>query len=98
MKKKNLKTIEDISIDYFGLDEENMIVFKDPASGQVDLTITGPSETIKEISSDDFKLSINVDGLTLGEHELNIEISGPEGIEWQLEKTSVLVTIAENES
>jgi YbbR domain-containing protein len=99
VEKEESSTIKDIPIGFFGLnDNEKVIIFNNPENEQVDLTITGPTETLQKIGSDDFELSINVEGLPVGEHELDIEVSGPDGVEWQLEQTKVQVTIADKES
>ena len=89
------RTLEGIPIQIIGLKEGNTVEIKDPENGEVDLTISGISETIESLNSTNFTLTVDITNLTPGEHELEIKVDGPEDVEWELSQRTVVVLIAE---
>lgn len=89
------RTLEGIPIQIIGLKEGYTVEIKDPENGEVDLTISGISETIESLNSTNFTLTVDITNLTPGEHELEIKVDGPEDVEWELSQRTVVVLIAE---
>lgn len=96
VEKVDVRTFENIPIGYIGLDEEKYtLTFLEPGNGQVDLTVTGREGILRSVSKSDFDLSINVADLDVGEHELEINVDGPDNVSWKLDRNSVIVAIDE---
>ncbi|WAA09382.1 YbbR-like domain-containing protein [Fervidibacillus albus] len=93
--KEVAKELDGIPINVNGLDENLESEFISPSDGQVVLTITGPSETIDLLTEDDFDVYIDVDGLDLGEHEVNINVNAPDDTNWELNVDTVQIRITE---
>lgn len=91
------RTLEGIPIQIVGLVEGYTVEIKDPENGEVNLTVSGVSETIEALNITDFTLTIEITDLLPGEHELEIIVEGPEGVEWELSQRSVVVLIEEVE-
>ena len=89
------RTLEGIPIQIIGLKEGYTVEIKDPENGEVDLTISGISETIESLNSTNFTLTVDITNLTPGEHEVEIKVDGPEDVEWELSQRTVVVLIAE---
>lgn len=89
------RTLEGIPIQIIGLKEGYTVEIKDPENGEVDLTISGISETIESLNSTNFTLTVDITNLTPGEHEVEINVDGPEDVEWELSQRTVVVLIEE---
>ncbi len=89
------RTLEGIPIQIIGLKEGYTVEIKDPENGEVDLTISGISETIESLNSTNFTLTVDITNLTPGEHEVEIKVDGPEDVEWELSQRTVVVLIEE---
>ncbi|WP_409252568.1 YbbR-like domain-containing protein [Bacillus sp. SCS-153A] len=95
IKEAEKKTVMGNAITLEGAEEDMEYEFLNPASGAVDITVSGFKEDLNGVDSDSFSLVANVSGLTPGEHEIEIEVEGPENIEWELTKNKVTIQIQE---
>lgn len=89
--------IEDISIDVENLGVGQDIQFLSPADATNRMTIKGPEEKLREIDHEDFQLSIDVENLPEGEHEIPVTIEGPEddedvSVEMDMEEVTINIT------
>lgn len=89
------KTLSKIPIRFNGLPENFSAVFRDPASGSLDLTVTGTESKLADINESDFQLSVNVAELTEGEHKIQLDVTGPENITWTAATNTITVAITE---
>lgn len=87
------ETVNDVEIKIENLDENFNMSFIDPVSGAIDIKISGFQSELEGITSSDFQLMIDLDGLQDGEHELIIEAEGPDALILLLEQTRVIVDI-----
>jgi YbbR domain-containing protein len=95
VEKMNSRTFENIPIGYIGLNDNYALSFLDPENGQVDLTVMGQEKALQNLKKDDFDVTINVEGLDIGEHDLDINVTGPENVSWELKQNKVKVAINE---
>ena len=80
------KRISGIPIEITGVNEQNTIDFLSPENGQVDIIVRGPLAAIENLKTANFQAVAEAKGLPPGEHELEILLDGPEGIDWELEQ------------
>lgn len=92
IKLEQTKEIQDMSIDVVN-GQASELIFKDPTESNLTFSIQGAEEKIKDLTNDDFDISIDVGGLAEGEHTLPLEIKGPDGIEitTELEEVTILI-------
>lgn len=89
------KTFSNIPININGLSEGFNLSFQDPPSGKTSLTVTGTNEEIEKIMDSNFQLSIDAASLTEGEQEVQIQVSGPEKIDWNLTNKTARIIVQE---
>lgn len=91
------KTFSDIPIQLNGLSENYLVTFREPSNGSANITVTGEEEVLVAITESDFKLAIDVADLTEGEHELQINVNGPENVSSIVDIDTVAIVITEKE-
>ncbi|WP_071396675.1 CdaR family protein [Bacillus tuaregi] len=91
------KTLAKLPIRFIGLPENYHAVFRDPASGSLDLTITGKESVLTGINESDFQLSVNVAELSVGEHKVKLDVKGPENVTWTSDINTITVAISEKQ-
>ncbi|SET81719.1 YbbR domain-containing protein [Oceanobacillus limi] len=89
------RSIEAISIETDNLGDGQAVSFLDPESQDTSITITGNEQDVRELSAEDFRVSVDLAGLSEGEHRVPITIDGPEGITIESEIEEVLIEIVE---
>lgn len=97
VEKEETKEMTGIPISYNGLDNLYRLDFVEPNNGQASITVTGPTEKIKNLSKKDFKLSIDVTNLKEGIHKVNITVEAPEEVKWKLNQKQVTISISKIE-
>lgn len=98
VQKEEQKTISNIPINPLGLGVPYNIVFEDPVNGKISLLASGPSDALKQLTSTDFNLYINVANLSEGDHEVPILANGPNHLGWKLEKETAKISIQNKEA
>jgi YbbR domain-containing protein len=88
------KSFTNKSIKAVGLSEGKELEVIDPESGTLDVKIYGAPNVMKNINSSDIELYINLSDLSDGEHEVNVEVNGPQNITWLLQQEKVKVKIS----
>jgi YbbR domain-containing protein len=96
--KESEKTVSNIPIEIEGMDEGYEIDFLNPANGQTDLTVSGPSDIVSPLAAGNFKILIDVSGLGEGEHEVDMKVTAPDNITWKLAKEKANITVAKKEA
>jgi YbbR domain-containing protein len=92
--KQEEKSFTNMTIKPVGLSEGKDLEFMDQDSGTIDVKIYGAPRVIKDIKSEDIELYINLADLSDGEHEVAVEVNGPQNITWSLQKEKVKVKIS----
>jgi len=94
--KQQEKSFENIPIKTIGLSETQTITFLDPKSEKLNVQIKGTEEVLKNIKEDDIELYINVADLGEGVHNVEVQVNGPQNIDWTLSKEEITVQISSN--
>ncbi|MFC3041750.1 YbbR-like domain-containing protein [Virgibacillus xinjiangensis] len=90
------ETIEDVSLQTEGLEEGHDLQFIDPGSGQMDLLISGSQPEISQLDITDFLLTIDLSGMSVGEHLVPVVIEGPDSDGYDVTGEYEEVTVAIN--
>ncbi|TLS34924.1 CdaR family protein [Pseudalkalibacillus caeni] len=80
--KEQEVTFTDIPVKVTGLSDGLMAEFLDPKSGELDITLKGASTVLDKLKKPDIEAYVDVSELSEGEHELAVEINGPQHIQW----------------
>ena len=91
-------TVEDVPVEIKSQDGQD-VSFKDPANPAMNVTVVGSDKDISEFTADDFKLSIDVEDLGEGEHQVPVSIKGPKDVvsSVELEEVTIEITIVDTE-
>ncbi|MFD1850088.1 YbbR-like domain-containing protein [Oceanobacillus bengalensis] len=71
-------TFEGLPIEVDGIQDGQAVTFLEPEDEGMDITAVGNEIEIRELTNEDFRISINVEGLDPGEYMLPVEIEGPD--------------------
>jgi YbbR domain-containing protein len=91
--KQDEITVSGIPLNITGLSEQYEAVVTDPGNQLINLQVTGQSAKVAGISQDDFKIFIDLSGLTEGTHDVDIHVEGPSEVRWKPDKSSAKITI-----
>ena len=94
--KQEEVTVSGIPLNIQGLSEQYEAVVTDPGDRLIELLVTGQSGKVAGLSPDDFKIFIDLSGLTAGDHDVSIHVEGPSDLNWKLDKTSAEISITED--
>jgi YbbR domain-containing protein len=94
IEKQEEKSFTNQEIKAVGLSEGKQVVMTNPESGTLDVKIIGAPSVIKDIKSADIELYLNLADLSDGEHEVTVEVNGPQNITWSLQQEKVKVKIS----
>jgi len=89
------KTVDDIPIEIENAADGQDVTFIDPEEGQMSVTVVGDPSDIDELTKEDIQIMVDVDGLEVGEHELDVTVEGPEGIDIESETNQIKLEIIE---
>ncbi|NKE07932.1 CdaR family protein [Mesobacillus selenatarsenatis] len=96
--KASERSISNVPIEIDGKDDGYEVDFLDPANGQANLTISGPSDIVSALSSDDFRILIDVSELDEGNHEVDLIVTAPQNITWKLAKEKASISVAKKDA
>jgi YbbR domain-containing protein len=96
--KASERSISNVPIEIDGVGEGYEVDFLDPANGQTNLTVSGPSDIVSALSSDDFKILIDVSELDEGNHEVDMKVTAPQNITWKLAKGKASISVAKKDA
>lgn len=99
VKKEEEVTISKLPIKSKGLAEKYQLTFLDPSNGHTSLTVFGPSDIVKNLRVNDFELTVDASNLGEGEHEVKVNVSGPnnDNVSWKIIQETVRVNIVEKD-
>lgn len=96
VKSEEEASISGIPINIKGLSEQYEAVINDPTNPFVTLLVMGPSTTVTGLGPNNFNAFIDLTGLTEGNHSVPIQVDGPQGVNWQSDKSSAKITITKD--
>lgn len=94
VEKAEKKVFDDQRIKIVGLGEGRTLQFLDPISKVLPVQILGASSIVDSIKASDIELYVNVTDLGDGEHDVKVEVNGPQNITSILPKDEVKVKIS----
>ncbi|MDZ5474163.1 CdaR family protein [Bacillus sp. 31A1R] len=97
VNKEEDVTLSNLPIRTEGLSDKYEITFKDPKNAAVNLLISGSSKIVRQVKPTDFILNIDLSDIGEGEHDVKINVNGPDNINWKLAKETAKITITEKE-
>ncbi|MDV2581892.1 CdaR family protein [Alkalibacillus haloalkaliphilus] len=86
-------TLDDVEIEVDNLEDNQEITFIDPEEALIDVNVIGTQDDLDDLSSDDIRVWIDVDGQVEGEFYADLQLDGPEGIRLSTEEERVRVRI-----
>ncbi|WP_404406835.1 YbbR-like domain-containing protein [Jeotgalibacillus malaysiensis] len=87
-------TLSALPVEMRNIGDELQTTFLSPASGELNLRVTGEPETLEELSKDDVSLFVDAEGLEEGEHEMEVQIEGPSNVTYILSQSSITFSLA----
>ncbi|MDF0728656.1 CdaR family protein [Cytobacillus sp. S13-E01] len=95
IEQEERKTFTNLPIQTFGLGERLELEFFDPEDGTLDIEVVGAPSLLNDIDPSDIELYINLTDLGQGEHDVRIEVNGPQNISWVLPQVEAKVNITD---
>lgn len=80
-EKETTKTIDDIPITVENGDNNQEVSFLEPANEVISLTVIGSDKDVDDLTADDFRASIDIEGLEEGEHTVPVTVEPPDNVE-----------------
>lgn len=96
--KEEEKKLKNVSIKTVGLSDSQDLEFLDPKTGKLDITAKGSDAAISKLQPSDIELYLNAADLSDGDHNVKLEVNGPQNITWSLPQKSVKVRISSKTS
>ncbi|QPA31103.1 CdaR family protein [Thermaerobacillus caldiproteolyticus] len=95
VQEEQTKTFKALPIHVLGLSDQYTVEFLEPEEQNMDVQLSGAPSILNSIQADDLELYINVNELGVGEHEVPVEVNGPQNITWNLPKNKVKIKISQ---
>lgn len=96
--KEEERVFENLPVRIRGLGEGKILQFTDPESRELDLSVTAAPNVLEKMNPSELELFINVNDLSDGEHDVKVEVNGPQDIKWSLPEDQVNVKISSKQS
>ncbi|MDP1421774.1 CdaR family protein [Peribacillus simplex] len=88
------KTFNNIQIVPVGIqDDQDAELESDVTS----ITLLGEADDLKKITKDDINLTVDVSNLDEGTHDVDLAVTVPEGVDWELDSKTISVTITQKD-
>jgi YbbR domain-containing protein len=91
------RTITGLFLKEEGISSDYELEYRDPSNGMVDLIVSGPSSKLKNLTADDFNLYIDLSDLTVGLHDVEIQVEGPADLRWILSQPVARISLTKKE-
>ncbi|MBT2647703.1 YbbR-like domain-containing protein [Bacillus sp. ISL-34] len=88
------KTFNNIQIVPVGIQDDQEAELE---SDVTSITLLGEADDLKKITKDDINLTVDVSNLDEGTHDVDLAVSVPEGVEWELDSKTISVTITQKD-
>lgn len=89
------KTINNLLIQPVGLNDDMELEFVSPRQGRSNITLSGDPDELRKVTASDIRLSINVERLKEGRHEVAIQVNAPNKVKWVLPARNATVSITQ---
>jgi YbbR domain-containing protein len=97
VQEEQKRNFSQLPVSILGLGDEYLLQFLNPETGKLDIAAYGASSILNSIKADDIDLYVNVSELGIGEHEVAVEVNGPQNITWDLPQDKVKIKITKKE-
>lgn len=97
-KKLEETTLNDVPIANKGLAEDLDLELITPSSGVVSIKVTGDKEELEKAIDSGVHVFLPLDGLSVGEHEIEPIIEGPDILQYELSVEKVKIRLTEKEN
>lgn len=88
-------TLSALPVEIRGASDDLDASFQNPSDGELNLRITGDAEELEGITEDNVSLYVDAADLEEGEHQLTVEIDGPENVTYSLSQASVTIQLTQ---
>lgn len=95
VQEEQMKTFSSLPIHVLGLGDQYTVQFLDPKDGNMDVQVSGAPSVLDSIQANDIQLYVNANGLGVGEHDVEVEVNGPQNITWKLPENKVKIRISQ---
>ncbi|RFU61457.1 YbbR-like domain-containing protein [Bacillus sp. V59.32b] len=89
------KTINNLLIQPVGLNDDMELEFVSPRQGRSNITLLGDPDELRKATASNIRLSINVERLEEGRHEVAIQVNVQNKVKWELPSRNATVTITQ---
>ncbi|MBO0994167.1 CdaR family protein [Bacillus sp. SD088] len=97
-QQKHEKTLNDIPIEEKGLKSGMDFELVSPAKDSVNLKVFGEEEDVEKVKKGQFHVTMDLAGLSVGTHEVDLAVEAPKNVEWELSQKKVEVRIRDKEN
>lgn len=94
VQQEETKTFSSLPIHVVGLGDQYNVQFLNPKDGNMDVQVYGAPSVLDSIRADDLQLYVNASELGIGEHDVEIEVNGPQNITWKLPSNKAKIRIS----
>ncbi|MFC3882483.1 YbbR-like domain-containing protein [Bacillus songklensis] len=96
-EKEEKKVFENLPLSLAGKSPNFDYQLLTPNSGNVNVEVRGPSEALANIQPQGIQLSIDVSSLLSGDHDVSIEVKGPQNVTYQLALNKARVRVIDKQ-
>ncbi|MET3684374.1 YbbR domain-containing protein [Alkalibacillus flavidus] len=86
-------TLEDVELEVDNLAEDREITFIEPEEPQINVQLVGTENDLNNLSRDDIRVSIDVEGQVEGEFYADVQFEGPDGVRLSSEQSRIRVRV-----
>ncbi len=97
IEQEKERTFDQVPIEIIGLNDAYKAEFVDPVEQSITLTALGAQRVLNAIQLKDIEVYLNVSELGIGEHDVPIEVNGPQNVRWKLPQKEATIRITRNE-
>ncbi|WP_096202066.1 CdaR family protein [Bacillus sp. FJAT-45350] len=95
LNKEETLLIEEVPVDINGLSEGLELIFESPVNQLVNVTLKGTTALLEKVNPENIQAFIDVNELALGEHEIEIQVIGPQNLSFESSSQKATVIIKE---
>ncbi|TDL30784.1 hypothetical protein E2R51_15750 [Jeotgalibacillus sp. S-D1] len=88
-------TLSALPVEIRGAGDDLDASFQSPSDGELNLRITGSAEDLEGLTEDDVSLYVDASDLEEGEHQVAVEIEGPENVTYSLSQANVTIQLSQ---
>lgn len=91
------KKFSNLKIQTVGLDNDRSMKFINPSMGSMGITFKGTRAELNKLKEANIQLSVNVNQLEAGTHDVAVQVKAPDKTNWELDSRMVTISITDNE-